>query len=263
MISDHIPRSFSDHSLDPAVPKANSDSDSVTEHTLQRLHDNLDTRIRLFWTTAMANRMVHLSVFCPPSGEIPSNMNDTLQGHDTDFTPLATTSSVTSSEGFFQSTIHIPWERLATHPPSLHVAFGERDSEYPVIVQAEMWPPVSLTPAPTSSNPYATYQRRTPSFTGSTATGVAIESSSSSLVNAAGRNPIRTQITVVLPNQRVPIRIISDIDDTVKHTGIVDGAKAAFTTAFTRHLSDLVIPDMVKWYNALSHKGKFPNKHFY
>lgn len=201
--------------------------------------------------------MIQISVFCPSSRDIPSNLNDTLHGQETDLTPLATTSSVTSSEGFFQSTIRIPWERLATHPPSLHVAFGDRDVEYPVVVQAEMWPTANSTSVQVSPAPYAAYQKRTNGFAASTATGMTVDMQSGNIPNVNDRKPVQTQITTVLPTQRVPIRLISDIDDTVKFTGVVEGAKAAFRTAFTRHLPDLVIPDMVNWYRDLWHKGIF------
>ncbi|GJJ11104.1 hypothetical protein Clacol_005335 [Clathrus columnatus] len=250
-VNDHPSRSTTGSSS--SDPNSNSSSSSIPEKVLQSLHDNLDARIRLFWTSAIANRTVNLSVFCPMSGKIPTNADDTLHGQDTDFTPLFTKSVITSSEGSFQSVIRIPWEQLATHPPSLHLAFGDRNAEYPIIVQAEMWPPVDATSVQLPSSSYATYQRRTPPASASSmATTLAVDPQSR---NPAARTCVRTQITVVLPAQRVPIRVVSDIDDTVKFTGVIEGAKAAFRNAFTRHLSDLVIPDMVKWYRDLWKNG--------
>jgi phosphatidate phosphatase APP1 len=51
------------------------------------------------------------------------------------------------------------------------------------------------------------------------------------------------------------ISVISDIDDTIKHTGMITGAREAFRNAFLRNLDDLVIDGVTDWYTSLAKKG--------
>ncbi|KAL1963107.1 hypothetical protein VTN77DRAFT_8650 [Rasamsonia byssochlamydoides] len=51
------------------------------------------------------------------------------------------------------------------------------------------------------------------------------------------------------------VSLISDIDDTIKHTAITSGAKEMFRNTFVRELGDLTIPGVKEWYNKLSNMG--------
>lgn len=51
------------------------------------------------------------------------------------------------------------------------------------------------------------------------------------------------------------VSIISDIDDTVKHSGIGNGAKDIFRNVFIRDLSDLTIPGVKEWYSKMARIG--------
>lgn len=51
------------------------------------------------------------------------------------------------------------------------------------------------------------------------------------------------------------VRLISDIDDTVKYSNILGGARIAFRNVFARPLDDLVIQGMGEWYSAMWEKG--------
>jgi phosphatidate phosphatase APP1 len=51
------------------------------------------------------------------------------------------------------------------------------------------------------------------------------------------------------------ICVISDIDDTIKHTGMLNGAREAFRNAFLRNTEDLVIDGVQSWYTTLADKG--------
>lgn len=48
------------------MSETNSDSSSIADHILQGLHDNIDARIELFWTAAVANRKSHGTSFSVP-----------------------------------------------------------------------------------------------------------------------------------------------------------------------------------------------------
>lgn len=53
----------------------------------------------------------------------------------------------------------------------------------------------------------------------------------------------------------VGISVISDIDDTVKHSAITSGAKEMFRNTFVRELGDLTIEGVSDWYQQLAKRG--------
>jgi len=61
---------------------------------------------------------------------------------------------------------------------------------------------------------------------------------------------------VVITNP-VGVSIISDIDDTIKHTAMVSGARESFRNAFIRDLEDLKIEGVREWYNRLAKMGVY------
>jgi phosphatidate phosphatase APP1 len=48
------------------------------------------------------------------------------------------------------------------------------------------------------------------------------------------------------------VSVISDIDDTIKHTSMLSGAREAFRNAFLRNVEDLVIDGVPEWYGGLA-----------
>lgn len=51
------------------------------------------------------------------------------------------------------------------------------------------------------------------------------------------------------------VSLISDIDDTIKHTGVTGDKKAMIKNVFVKDLDGLSIPGVVEWYNKLSGLG--------
>lgn len=51
------------------------------------------------------------------------------------------------------------------------------------------------------------------------------------------------------------VSVISDIDDTIKHSGIGNGAKDIFRNVFIRDLHDLTIRGVREWYNCMAEKN--------
>ncbi|KAL1987840.1 hypothetical protein VTN96DRAFT_2243 [Rasamsonia emersonii] len=51
------------------------------------------------------------------------------------------------------------------------------------------------------------------------------------------------------------VSLISDIDDTIKHTAITSGAKEMFRNTFVRELEDLTIPGIKEWYTKMANMG--------
>ncbi len=59
----------------------------------------------------------------------------------------------------------------------------------------------------------------------------------------------------VLITEPTGVSLISDIDDTIKHSGIGSGTKEIFRNVFIRDLGDLVIEGVKEWYTKLAENG--------
>lgn len=59
----------------------------------------------------------------------------------------------------------------------------------------------------------------------------------------------------VLITESSGISVISDIDDTIKHSAISSGAREIFRNAFIRDLNDLTIEGVKEWYNRMAEMG--------
>ncbi|KAF7617964.1 putative actin cytoskeleton organization protein App1 [Aspergillus flavus] len=60
------------------------------------------------------------------------------------------------------------------------------------------------------------------------------------------------QVEVIEPSG---VSLISDIDDTVKHSAITNGAKEIFRNTFIRELADLTVSGVSEWYTKLAKMG--------
>ncbi|PYH91581.1 actin patch protein 1 [Aspergillus ellipticus CBS 707.79] len=63
---------------------------------------------------------------------------------------------------------------------------------------------------------------------------------------------VMKEVKVVEPTG---ISLISDIDDTVKHSAIASGAKEMFRNTFVRELNELTVDGVTEWYGKLSKMG--------
>lgn len=141
--------------------------------------------------------------------------------------PIAVQEVVTGSDGSFQAKFTVPWDDICTHPGALHIAFGDPTHEHDLLVIAEM------LPAPSSQ----------------------LNQSSRSILRSTPSPPQLAQTTERISLTYSPVRAISDIDDTVKLSNIVSGARAVFHNVFVKELRDIVIPGMGEWYNEMWRRG--------
>jgi phosphatidate phosphatase APP1 len=58
-----------------------------------------------------------------------------------------------------------------------------------------------------------------------------------------------------IPITHSPIRVISDIDDTVKLSNILGGARAIFQNVFVKDLKESIIPGMGEFYTKMWERG--------
>ncbi|KAH9479808.1 Phosphatidate phosphatase APP1 [Psilocybe cubensis] len=218
----------------PSTGRETADSvvNSVAENTadvIKRLHANLERRLQPFWSSTLPNRVVRLHLFSAPHNDSsstsvgPGNTDDVDElATDAQNGPLASQDVMTGVDGSFQVKFNIPWEDLCHHPRALHIAFGEAEVEHELLIVAQLLP---LNP-----------------------------SSSSLSVDSSPTSTPLTSLTRI-PVTYSPIRVISDIDDTVKFSGVLSGARAVFHNVFVKDLRDNVIPGMGEWYAAMWSRG--------
>jgi phosphatidate phosphatase APP1 len=64
---------------------------------------------------------------------------------------------------------------------------------------------------------------------------------------------VATHISIPISNQQ--IRVISDIDDTIKISEVLSGVKKIFNNVFVRGLDELIVPGMNTFYQRLHKSG--------
>ncbi|KAF6743015.1 hypothetical protein DFP72DRAFT_153242 [Ephemerocybe angulata] len=226
----------------------------LTADTLRRLHANLEERLQPFWSSVLPNRTVRLHLYVSPHHEsqdtstprtpTPHQQQQQPGGSDVkdEHKPLSSVDVTTAADGSFQARFIVDWDQLCHHPTALQIAFGEEIEEHSLAVVAELLRPQPLyanTGAGAGvgdSQPYAQYR---------------------SLRQAQGQGKDRptTKCQVQIPITHCPIRVISDIDDTVKDSGVLNGARAVFHNVFVKELSDCVVSGMGEWYTRMWSKG--------
>jgi hypothetical protein len=218
---------------DPSTPKPG-------QSELQKFHSTLEARLHPFWASSLGSREVHIAVYAadpeqqdffksPPIGSSRSEEENAFQRR-----PIASASVTTAADGSFQQKFIISWEKMCVHSAALHIAFGNPDQEHQLFVIADLMPPLSRSSTP---NPQVSYAVR----------------------NATPRPPRNTAPTasthLVIPVTYTPVRLLSDIDDTVKMSGVLSGARAVFHNVFVKDLSENIIPGMGDWYTDLWQRG--------
>ncbi|KAF9525117.1 hypothetical protein CPB83DRAFT_885775 [Crepidotus variabilis] len=212
-----------------------------------------------------------------------SSSTPDLLSIDSEYGPLASADVTTAPDGSFQFKFHVKWEALCQHPRALHIAYGDAIQEHDLLVVAQLLPssenslqaglsvgtpgtpgldtPRSISSGSYFNHHYRTYQgRSTPLEQQGPPLGSPANSPQASLL-APGTpaTPVLTPpplITVTrIPVTHSPIRVVSDIDDTVKYAGILGGARAAFHNVFVKDLKDAVIPGMGEWYAMMYSRG--------
>ena len=204
-------------------------------HILKRLHDNLEKRIRFLWYSSLPNRTIRLHfLFSSHNAAANSENHETSSdAGELSLKPedgfLATQDVATGPDGSFQATLRVKWEDLCHHPGAQHLAFGETIEDHDLLVIAKLLP----NPTPFNS-PASTPHSPVPPV--------------------ATPAPLLAAVTRV-PITHSPVRVISDIDDTVKFSGILSGARTVFHNVFVKDLTDSVIPGMGEWYTKMFGQG--------
>jgi hypothetical protein len=182
---------------------------------LQKQHKNLEARLRPFWSSALSSRTVQISIFAVST--TPGGIHSKRDALKDG--PLYTEHVVTGPDGSFANPFKIPWQDLSRHPIARHRPSDGSDVEHELLVSAKLLP----EPAPTPAYLFHT--------------------------------DVPKNISLVVPITSSPIRVITDIDDTVKLSNIRSGARAVFRNVFVKDLEETTIPEMGTWYQSMRERG--------
>ncbi|KAJ7282956.1 hypothetical protein C8J57DRAFT_1173096 [Mycena rebaudengoi] len=219
--------SFDDDADMEPIVTASSSSVSLP-NDIRRLHKNLETRIQPFWSSVLPARTVRLHLFASPLKNDSKPRHNSAEERDAvDHGPVASRDVTTAIDGSFQARIRVTWEEMCQHPGALHIAFGDPSVEHELLVTA------ALSPAAQPSTP---------------------SSSTSDLSHRDQPPPLETK-TLHITLTNCPVRVISDIDDTVKVANVLSGARAIFHNVFVKDLKDIIIPGMGEWYTDMWRRG--------
>ncbi|TBU47533.1 hypothetical protein BD309DRAFT_988005 [Dichomitus squalens] len=205
-----------------------------TSTELHRWHANLEARLHPFWSSVLPNRVVRISLYAADPSLYNSDDQQSSSSHSSvapEREPIVTRNVITAVDGSFQLKLSVPWERMCVHPGALHVAFGGSELEQDLFVVAELLAP----PSPGPATPTGQHQqfRELPSIF----------------------SPVTVAASIPVPLTYSSIRVISDIDDTVKLSGILSGARTVFHNVFVKDLRDSVIRGMGEWYTGMWKRG--------
>ena len=241
----------------PAHPQLSIGSSNPIE-LIRRLHANLEQRLQPFWSSVLPNRIIRLHLFTPPPGSaspLNSSQSDKFT-FDPDCGPVTSQDVITGVDGSFQAKFRLRWEELCNYPQAVHIAFDE-DVEHQVMVVAQLLPPANIPVGATSAQSQMGRSSPSPSGFSSTSTPGTYDPTGYSTQNHDQSLPPPKPLTSisVVPITHSPIRVISDIDDTVKLSNVLSGARAVFHNVFVKELKDSVIPGMGEWYSGMWSRG--------
>ncbi|KAF8074537.1 hypothetical protein FPV67DRAFT_1559305 [Lyophyllum atratum] len=209
-------------------PIARNPVTALPADALRKLHANLESRLQPFWSSVLASRTIRLHLFASPH-HFGENRRDSADDRDAvEYGPVAVQDVVTAADGSFHARFVVKWEDLCQHPGALHIAFGDRYEEHELLVAAELLP---AEDSPSSS------------------------SSGLESAPAAQAKPGSLPKTIHIPISHSPIRVVSDIDDTVKLSNVLSGARAVFQNVFVKELQENIIPGMGEWYTSMWSRG--------
>ncbi|KAH7874526.1 uncharacterized protein C8R40DRAFT_1171144 [Lentinula edodes] len=216
---------------------------------LRKLHANLESRLQPFWSSVVPNRTVRLRLYTSPNHiSTPSNSSVSM-----DNGPVSIQDVVTAPDGSFQARFTVGWTDLANHPGAEHIAFGDPAEEHELLVAAELLPlpsPISSVASSAASSTTDFSSSSRPSKNNTTRSY-----QSNSPYDSSVTLPSIPPTTLRIPLTYSPVRVISDIDDTIKYSNVTGGARAVFHNVFVKELKDLVIPGMGEWYEEMWKKG--------
>ncbi|TIA92255.1 hypothetical protein E3P81_01580 [Wallemia ichthyophaga] len=191
---------------------------SIPLEKLHTMHANMNKRLQPFWSSILPNRILKLNVYAVWGTPVDRTVDEVPEAK-----PVATTQVRTNQQGHFEYVFNIKIDNIRR--PSWVKDPYQKPIE--LKIQVDLLPQMldySLRP------------------------GIVPTPDSVADVTAS-------QILHVKLSSDRGIRVISDLDDTVRTTEIFNGVRAMFRNVFVNDEKEMVIPDIVNWYNNMYKQG--------
>ncbi|TIA88733.1 hypothetical protein E3P99_02431 [Wallemia hederae] len=191
---------------------------SIPLEKLHTMHANMNKRLQPFWSSILPNRIVKLNVYAVWGTPVGRSLDDVPEPE-----PVATTQVRTNQQGHFEYVFNIRIDSIqrpswVTDPYQKPVELRVHVDLLPQVLDYSVRAGVGPTP--------------------------------DSVPEIAA-----SQVLHVKLSSDRGIRVISDLDDTVRTTEILNGVRAMFRNVFVNDEKEMVIPDIVKWYNDMHDQG--------
>ncbi|PWN54373.1 hypothetical protein IE53DRAFT_383069 [Violaceomyces palustris] len=188
---------------------------------IRSLHSIFSERLKAYWVYRSSGREVRIEVRPRLKGQ------DHSSSHRGSTPLLAVTRLTTDATGQFSHKLTIPWHMLSAyckHHPPLTDLHPREICELEVRAVLE-------------------------------GTTTAREDGGGILENSSTNETTDWMILPVHEDGSRKVRVISDIDDTVKDTGVVLGAKRILRNVFVLPYSECEVPGVAKWYQSMVEAG--------
>ncbi|KAI7936579.1 hypothetical protein MJO28_015478 [Puccinia striiformis f. sp. tritici] len=241
---------------------------NIEKEDLQTLHFNLKERLHSFFSQKSESSQVRLKLFGVCSSratggtiskslfrsriEAPNLLTPELAPDEfiiNNGRPLLTQVITTKPGGVWSDKLILPWQTIETHLRVNQLQNSTSTTQSPdtgiirLRIEAELIKDESMITNPTYS--------KVP------------ESSSSDPLKkdqiyarqlSLGKNQLVMELDVI-PALAESVHVISDIDDTIKHTNVLGGLKAVFKNVFLAGFDQVAIVGMAEWYQSLQELG--------
>lgn len=193
-------------------------------HTLEELHSltkNLDERLRAFWTYREEGREVKIEIRANWEGE-----NGDEEGGE-NRRLLAATSLTSDATGQFFHKLTIPWhmlDRFRSTDSNPQIRESHPSKIRSIEIRATLLP-----------------RKGTVEMAREWAEKAMGTSDSSSKEEEGKDLSTKWETLVIQKDTTRSVRMISDVDDTIKDTGVTAGVKNVFRNVFVKHYHDVVV----------------------
>ncbi|CAD6583113.1 MAG: deubiquitinating enzyme [Tremellales sp. Tagirdzhanova-0007] len=230
-------------------------------------HANLNARLRPFWSTVLPRRRVAVSVYTSPSTAGQEGTQKGRMGFQQYM--LLHSTILTDTQGHFFQDILIPWENLRDAPLASPSIDGRGQDLTPSMIPGGWYLDVVAELSPDDRDSDGTLgngilqnfddqdQQHTVPTTHfpialPSVTKVEKDQTPDSL---APRSDLSRAYATTRVSHCKGVRVVSDLDDTVKHSDILAGPRQVFRNVFCRPVKDLCVKGMNELYRDMAATG--------
>lgn len=265
--------SLSGNILDGTASRLN-ESFHMQHEDLHHLHLQLKERLHSFFSQKCENTQIRLKLYgiCSPTKqnrfknslfksrtEEPDLLTPDLNPDEfiiNDGRPLLTRIVTTKPGGVWADKILLPWQTIETH---LRVSHLKRRSQFIDQLQNSSFaqsPDIGVVRLKIEAELVQDEHHPNDTFLPCRGSSSNPDQSKKESIRklSVGKSSLAIELDVI-PALAESIHVISDIDDTIKHTDVLGGLKYVLKNVFLADFEQVAIPGMAEWYQSLQRLG--------